>query len=118
MSQSWNIDIKSQGKNLIFKSKADLDYEYVVEKPKKKEKFLCSCSYYLTIGLLCFHMFAFAMSFTEQTDLPKSVRKRWMKSNSFEKLQEESLMEIITESFMNKDMVSKYTVVYILFLRR
>jgi len=101
-SKSWNFDVKMHLQNVIFTSKLQANYEFLVKKPKRNEKFICDCMYYLTMGLPCVHMFSFARFFPKQIDLINSVRNRWLKFNSFVAYEEKLLLEVIEKELLPK----------------
>jgi len=77
ISQSFNFSVKKKGKTyIIHENEKDFDFIFDL-----KQGFECMCSYYITMGLPCKHLFALAREHPTVVDLKEKVRGRWLKAN-------------------------------------
>lgn len=103
---SWNHEMNSHRKFYIFKDKTNPAYEFVLDKvqgPKSKVFQACSCSYFVTVGLPCSHLFHLAREKPKEVDLKKIIRERWLKCNSFERYEDTNLMNALETEFGKKE---------------
>ena len=95
---SWSIEMSEQRGFFIFKQKENPEYEFKVKKPsglRAKALAECDCSYFKTMGLPCSHLFAIAQKNKNGVSLESTIRKRWLKKDSFEKFEDSKLIEAI-----------------------
>ena len=101
-SQSWNLEVKSNRKAYIFTDKLNEEYEFTIQKPIRSAGPLCSCAYFMTLGLPCPHLFALSRDYSNVVDLKTSIRRRWLKVASFQQFEDKQLINSLDKYFSTR----------------
>ena len=99
LSQSWGFEIKNS-KKAIKLTVPEKDYTIELEKGNKNQPLVCICSYYITIGLPCKHLFAIGKEHPKLINLKENVRERWLKSESFLHFDDSLIINLIEKKIL------------------
>ncbi len=101
LSQSWGFEIKNLKKTIILKS-TENGYSFELWKSHNNKPLECKCSFFVTMGLPCNHLFAIGKQFPKLVDLKGVIRRRWLQQDSFPKFEDSTIINVIKEEFLEK----------------